>query len=158
MKAKAGLLGVVIAVLSLWLCNEAGAVFTALDDDGKEVASNEGASVESPTSESSIGSDGHDTVVNPFDDGLRSTMPEDKPAEAVLRSSSSRAHPGNARRFERLLHGEPTPTVEVRRVEDKAATSAAPKRTSTLDYVFGVVVVAGLGAIAVLLFRRHDSS
>ncbi len=152
-----GALGALIALVSLWFCGEASALFTGLDGSADETAAIDSSGTGSSTSDTSTSSGSRD-VVNPFDDGVRSTMPEDTPGVAMRRSSSWTARHRNARRFERLLHGEQTPTVEVRPVEEEAEPSGPLKRSRALDYVLGVVVVAGLGAIALLLFRRHDAS
>ncbi len=154
-----GALGALIALASLWLCGEASALFIGFDESADETAAVGGTGTASSTDDTSTSSGARDTVVNPFDDGVRSTMPENTPGVAIRRSGSWGTRHRNAQRFENLLHGKQTPAAKVRPVETReAAPSGPPKRSCALDYVFGVVVVAGLGAIAVLLFRRHDPS
>ena len=161
MKANTSLHGALVALIalvSLWLCGEASALFAGLDDSADETAAIDSTGTGSSTSDTSSSSGARDAIVNPFDDGVRSTMPEDTPGVAMRRSILWTTRHRNARRFEHLLHGEQPRTAEVRPIEEEAAPSGPPKRSRALDYVLGVVVVAGLGAIALLLFRRHDSS
>jgi len=148
-----------VALMSLWLCGEASAMFTGIDDSADEGTAEAGGETGSRTGEAAAHSTGSgEAIVNPFDDRLGSTMPENRPGEALRRSSVWTARHRNARRFERLLHGDLTPPAAAGPVERTCARSERPKVSNGLDYVVGVLVVAGLGVIGLLLFRRYSSS
>lgn len=153
------LLAALVALGSLWFCDEARALFTGLDDRSDESAAVAGAgSSTRSTAAQGPDSGSGEVIVNPFDDGLRSTVPEDRPGERARLSSSWTNRHRNARRFERLVQGGVKPAAEVKRVEKETAPSKPPKPGGALDYVVGVLVAAGLGVLALLLFRRHGRS
>ena len=161
-KSSTAMLLALLAVAWRWLCGEASAMFTGYDDSSDEPAAVDGTGSESRTRDDAgrgTGSGSGEVIVNPFNAGPRSTMPEDEPGAALRRSSSWTDRRTNARRFERLLRGGLPPTAEAGPVAEEDTPPERPNRgLSGLDYVVGVLVAAGLGVIALMLFRRHGSS
>lgn len=141
---RRAVLVVIIGVAALLLCGEADALFVGPAGSEK----------------SGTDDDSGQEVVNPFD-GSEATMPEATPESMRRRSSAWYNRPRNAKRFERLLRGDVELTTVMRVTEKPSDTAAAKVRKdkgSFLDYLLGGVVVVGLGAFGVLLFRARGSS
>jgi hypothetical protein len=150
----------IIVMLAVGLSASAPALFTAIDEDQDDGTGN--ASADGDTNEgvdTPAGDDAaspHNPVFNPFKMPPGFTMPEDTPETAATPSSQSwHNRPKNAKHFDRLLGRDTAPAAAPAGTATRKEPVESAKGGDAPDYVIGLVGVAGLGAIVLLLFRRH---
>jgi hypothetical protein len=132
---------VIVGLAGLWLCGEAAALFVGpAEPNPNSVEAGEG-----------------DAAVNPFSES-ENVGPGVMPESVRDRPSSWYSRPHNARHFDALLRNQAEPGAAAQAEQAPGETPSTARReggSHLFDYLFALVVLAGVGTAAFLLFRNR---